>query len=297
AVAAGFEVVNALQLDKVQLTFKGVKGDKGEEDVTNKDVILNLQKPLGRPINGFRLAPDAEAVVAEAILAHLGGGPPADERGLQALQGLAIRALLNQGYQVEVSWRSVSDTLRDLGCKQVDGRWYLPGEDVAGATFEIRDEASAIGWLRQVIEQQGPQRLGTLIPRFQEASAGVVIRKELRELLAENFVLDAPTNTWRLPTPQERERLNDAKALGQRREIRRWLAGKAGRHYDDVELAELALAAFGFGLHEAVLAIAPLVRAEALPDSTRNELDQVQVIARMKLEASREAGAVQLPML
>ena len=44
AVAAGFDLVNALQLDKVQLTFKGLKGKKGQENVTNKDVVLRPVK-------------------------------------------------------------------------------------------------------------------------------------------------------------------------------------------------------------------------------------------------------------
>jgi DNA modification methylase len=287
ALTAGFEIVGAQQLDKVQLSFKGIKGQKGQENVTNKDVVLNLQKPVrtGRPLE---LAPDAEEIVADAIVEHLHSGPPADERGLQALQGLAIRALINRGFQVEVSWRSVETALRHLGCKQVDGAWYLPGEDVPGSALDIRDEASAIGWVRQILTEEGPRTRGELTPRFQQASLGASLRKALAELLDENFVLNERTNRWRLPTPEERERLNDTHALAQRREIGRILEGRPTRAYSDAELADLVIAAYRMGMYAAVARVGSLVRADALPTDTRSTIEQLQAIASMKMEASEE---------
>ena len=253
----------------------------------------NLQKPRARAANDITLAPDAEVVVADAIVEHLRARPPDDERGLQSLQGLAIRTLINSGYHVQVSWRSLTAALRHLGCKQVDGRWYLPGEDVVGATLDIEiiDEASAIGWLRNLITTEGPQTRGELTPRFQQASVGAPLSNPLVELLEENFFLEERTNRWRLPTPDERARLNDANVLRQRREINRLVEGHQERAYSDAELAELAVAAYGMGLHGAVLRIGPLVQADTLPEDSRTELAQVQYLARLKLEA----GSAVLP--
>ncbi|MGH7861753.1 MAG: hypothetical protein ACREOS_05870, partial [Candidatus Dormibacteraceae bacterium] len=293
AVGAGFEVVSAQSFDKVQLSFKGLKGQKGEENVTNKDVVLNLQKPLGPTRNGVTLAPDVEAIVAEAIVEHLRASPEPDERGLQTLQGLAIRALVNRGHQVEVSWRSVTATLRHLSCKQVDGRWYLPGEEVPGLTFDVRDEASAIGWLRGIIVSEGPRTRGELTPRFQQASLGVPLRKSIAELLAENFILEERANLWRLPTAEERARLNDASRLGQRREINRLLEGHPSRSYSDAELAALASAAYEMGMYAAVLRIAPLALGDGLPPERRALLEQLQSLAALKLESDQESEAAQ----
>lgn len=284
AVAAGFEIAGAQQFDKVQLSFKGIKGQKGRENVTNKDVVLNLQKPLRRGRTSLELAPDAEEIVSEAIVEHLRNQPPPDERGLQALQGLAIRALINRGYQVEVSWRSVETAIKYIGCKQVDGAWYLPGEDVPGTALDVRDEASAISWVRQVIAQEGPQTRGELTPRFQQVSIGADLRKPLADLLAENFVLEERTNLWRLPTREERERLNDFHALARRREIGRILEGRAARPYSDSELADLAVSAYTMGLYAAVMRIAPMIRSDTLSAEKRATIDQIQTVAGMKLE-------------
>lgn len=287
ATTAGFELVNALQFDKQQLTFKGIKGEKGEEDVTNKDIVLNLQKPRAGSANGFVLAPDVEAVIADALEEHLRSSPEDDERGLQPLQGHAIRALINHGYQVDISWQSVRDTLRHLGCKQVDGRWYLPGDEVAGVglALEIHDEASAIAWLRSELETQGPQTRGTLTPRFQQATVGVTLPKPLIDLLEENFVLDERSNRWRLPSAEEREQLNDSTRLRQRREIARILEGHPSRDYSDNELADLAVEAYGMRMYRAVEPLGSLVSGTALPHDKHRLLEQVQTAARMKLEA------------
>ena len=47
---AGFAVENMVFLDKIQKSFKQIKGDKGEEDVVGHDVIFNLRKPTGVPV-------------------------------------------------------------------------------------------------------------------------------------------------------------------------------------------------------------------------------------------------------
>jgi DNA modification methylase len=45
AETAGFELAEINAFDKVQLSFKGIRGDKGLERVTNQDIVLNLHKP------------------------------------------------------------------------------------------------------------------------------------------------------------------------------------------------------------------------------------------------------------
>lgn len=188
-------------------------------------------------------------------------------------------------------------TLRHLGCKQVDGRWYLPGDEVPGMTMDIRDEASAIGWLRHILTNEGPQTRGALTPRFQQALVGVQLRKTLAELLEENFKLDERGNTWRLPTAEERARLNDTNLLRQRREINRLMDGHPARSYIDDELAELTIAAYRMGLYRAVLRLGPMVRTDVLSEERRTLLAQLSELAQIRLADDENDQPVQPLML
>jgi hypothetical protein len=215
---AGFDLVNALAFDKVQRSFKGVRGEKGLEDVTNFDIVLNLQKRPDRVLSTLPVTivregydketqPDAETVVLNALRAHLtNGGVPQNHRTMQYLHSLAIRTLLNAGMKVEVNMPSLEILLQRHGFKQVDGKWYLQEEEVFTGqllTERISDEASAITWLRMELSE--PQTKGDLIPKWQRATLGVMLFKDLDTILKENFIHDDATGKWRVPTPQERK--------------------------------------------------------------------------------------------
>ena len=69
AEAAGFELVEINAFDKEQLTFKALRGQKGLERVTNKDIVLNLRKPKPgeqATANGKSSPTEAEKRVVEA---------------------------------------------------------------------------------------------------------------------------------------------------------------------------------------------------------------------------------------
>ncbi len=44
---------------------------------------------------------------------------------------------------------------------------------------------------------------GDLIPKWQRATLGIMLFKDLDTILEENFVHDEATGKWRVPTPQE----------------------------------------------------------------------------------------------
>jgi hypothetical protein len=120
----------------------------------------------------------------------------------------------------------------------------------------------------------------------------VPLEKPLPALLEENFILDGVSNRWRLPTLEERERLNDVQALARRREINHLLTNEPLRRYDADELAELLLAAYSMGLYGAVLRLGGLVDLPALPEGRREELQRVQELAAIKLEMAGEVERV-----
>jgi hypothetical protein len=82
--------------------------------------------------------------------------------------------------------------------------------------FAIKDELTAIAWLRQKIAAQ-PALIGELKPLWMKAtgllSAEVSHSLNLENLLTENFWRDADSNRWREPTAEERERMNDDRSL------------------------------------------------------------------------------------
>ncbi len=241
AEAAGFELAEVNSFDKQQLSFKGIRGAKGLERVTNKDIVLNLRKP--RP--GERAAPNGKAPadqqevrIVEAIAGFLESNPPPEERTLQGLWNHALYGMLRDG-AVTFSMAQVEELLPHY-FKQVEGRWYLRGEQVieGGLGLIVRDEASAIAWLSRILANQ-PQTTGDLIPQWQVATREARITKPFDQILAENFWEDERSGRWRLPTEAERRKLSaqeNVTALAHLRVVRRYLDGRLDRRPSDMEL-------------------------------------------------------------
>ena len=243
ARAAGFELAEINAFDKEQLSFKGIRGQKGLERVTNKDIVLNLAKPKSgeqATANGKIYADEAEKRLVEAIAAFLAASPPAEERTLQGLWNHALYDMLREG-RVQVSMAQVSEML-PYYFKDVDGRWYLRGEAVVGGNaFDLKSDAGALTWLNAVLGAT-PQTTGELIPQWQQETAHLAADDpgRLERLLQQNFWPDPRTGKWRLPTDAEREKMSAHKSLADEahlRTVRRFLEGKLDRLPNDWELA------------------------------------------------------------
>jgi hypothetical protein len=110
-----------------------------------------------------------------------------------------------------------------------------------GALFQedIKDEPSAIAWLRQLLGQR-PLVLGEIRPPWMRAIAllpnAVSQRLDLEKLLLENFYRDPDTNRWREPTEEERERMNDDRVLSVLHDAERFLSRTLRREPDDSEV-------------------------------------------------------------
>jgi hypothetical protein len=186
---AGFEIQNMMFLDKVQKTFKQLKGEKGEEDVVGHDVIFNLRKPVPERVSA-RESPDRsrdeklEHAVADAIREHLRGLPGriqadprtySDEhRTTPFLNTVLMNSLLKDVNVERINLRFI-DRLCSRYFKRIDNRWYLP-EEVVGAgpadglfDVEIKDETTALQWLRQHLTAT-PMRIGELRPHWMRAT-------------------------------------------------------------------------------------------------------------------------------
>jgi DNA modification methylase len=244
---AGFVLEDVNSFDKEQLSFKGIRGAKGLEKVTNKDIVLNLRKPgpqvsKGASENLTARNGEAEARIAQKIADFLTTNPPPDTRTLQHFWNVVLYDMLADGV-VDVSMEKVGAILPHY-FKQVDGRWYLRGETVAGGNvFDIKSDGGAIAWLNAVLSAK-PQTIGDLIPSWQSMTAtlpGVDMEPgRLERLLEQNFWLDKRTNRWRIPTPTEREQMSaaqDISAQAHLRTIRRFLDEEGGHKPSTREIA------------------------------------------------------------
>lgn len=230
---AGFEIANMLLIDKEQKTFKQSKGASGEEDVVDKDVLFNLHKPAVVRAEVRAEDHDVEQQVAEAVRQHLQNLPDRikadstkyndEHRTTATINSMLMNTLIPRGVSVERLNLPFIERVCARYFRKVGQHWYLRGEAVGGnggglvqEEVTIKDELSAIAWLRQKLESR-PMLIGELKPLWMRATgllpAPVSQSLILDNLLTENFWRDADTNRWREPTDEERERMNDDRSL------------------------------------------------------------------------------------
>jgi hypothetical protein len=245
---AGFVIKDMAFLDKIQRTFKQIKGEKGEEDVVGHDVIFNLYKPApqrAHPSAEGNAAGDTklERLVADTIRDHLRGLPERiksdprtyteEHRTTPFLNTVLMNTILK-----EVNVERINLPFIEAVCgryfKKIDGRWHLPEEliPVPGQDklFEeevaIKDETTAIHWLRQRLSKT-PLRIGELRPHWMKATVRLTsdLSTRLERLLRENFWLDRHTRRWRLPTDEELAQMNNVERQHALHDAERFLAG------------------------------------------------------------------------
>ena len=256
---AGFSIENVLFFDKVQKTFKGIKGEKGEK-VTNCDVVMNLLK--GRVAGGGnhrQIAEDVERLIIDRILEYLRELPARikdepqtytdEHRTTPFLHSMLMRAQL----PTEVSLQGITLQTIENVCarylRKVDNQWYLRSEPVRVLTAEgrlellteprITDERTAIEWIRfQLLSK--PQRINDLIPKWQQATATLLqkLPKTLEDYLREFFWFERATGRYQEPTPEQREKMADERTLQVLHDAERFLAGTLKRAVADVERCE-----------------------------------------------------------
>jgi len=292
--AAGFELAEVNSFDKEQLSFKGIRGAKGLEKVTNKDIVLNLHKPgpnHNRQTNGVNISRngEAEARIAQQIADFLASNPPIEKRTLQHFWNGVLYDMLREGI-VDVSMDKVGAILPHY-FKQVDSHWYLRGETVTGGNvFDLKSDIGAISWLNAVLSST-PQTIGDLIPNWQSTTAtlqgGDIESGRLERLLEQNFWLDKRTNKWRIPTAAEREQMTafqDISAQAHLRTIHRFLEYEGDNKPNNRELAAWIQFTYNRGAYaETIKLYDHLDESQLEPDYTQFIRKMVQV-SKLKIK-------------
>lgn len=211
---AGFVVYGGREFDKIQRSFKGIKGEKGQEKVISKDVLLNLHKPrIPLVRNGeLKKIPDIEGFVLQQIIMYLQYLPPnapSNERTIEAITRALQRRVIDQGYSMRgLSAGYVADVLTGARRKgriiEITGNWFIKGGDQKGAII-VRDESSAILWLTELLGKK-PKRLYEIDPLWKQETLKGGYREDrgLQELL-EDFFVSSDDGTYRIPDDYERQ--------------------------------------------------------------------------------------------
>lgn len=291
ARSAGFELAEINAFDKEQLSFKGIRGQKGLERVTNKDIVLNLRKPKPgeqATANGKVYADEAEKRVVEAIAAFLETDPDPKERTLQGLWNHALFNMLREG-SVQISMAQIGEMLPHY-FKAVDGRWYLRGETVIGGNaFDLKTDADTITWLTLILTNE-PQTTGELIPRWQAETAHLAASDagRLDRLLQQNFWQDQRTGRWRVPTAAERDKMSNRQSLADEahlRVIHRFLAGNLDRRPNDWELSEWLRFCYRREAYAEAVALFQYIQPDRVEAEQYKELTKIVAVCRMKVQA------------
>jgi len=257
-LSAGFQIDNMLLFDKVARTFAQIRSTTGVSEVVDKDVLFNLHKPAVVRAEVQAEDHDLEHQVADAVRQHLQSLPerirsdPAkyndEHRTTATINSMLMNTLIPRGVSVERLNLSFIERICARYFRKVGQRWYLRGEAVGGnggdlvqEEVAIKDELTAIAWLRQKLESR-PALIGELKPLWMKATgllpASVSQSLVLEDLLISNFWRDEGTNRWREPTAEERDRMNDDKTIRVLHDAERYVAGNLRRQTTDAERCE-----------------------------------------------------------
>jgi hypothetical protein len=244
AYQAGFVIYGGKEFDKVQRSFKGLKGEKGKEKVISKDVLLNLHKPntpLVRSRELTRIA-DVEGFILQQIkeyLQYLPPDAPTSERTIEAITRAVQRRVLEQGCSMQgFSAGFIADVLhkarRKFALMDVEGIWYPANGYLS--TLLVRNETSAVLWLAGLLSKKA-LRLDEIDPLWKQERmrGGYKGLRGLQDLL-EDFFIKNPDGSYRVPDDHERHALKGQDEERLLRECERFADGKLDREPSVEEL-------------------------------------------------------------
>lgn len=205
---AGFIVANVSALDKEQGSFKAVT----TPTAVKQDLVISAYKPNGGFEERFQKEAQTEEGVWDFVRTHLKYLPVTKRQGvlLQFVPERDPRILFDQmvayyvrkGYPVPISSQEFQIGLAQRFIER-DGMYFLSDQieeydrkkiAVGGVneTIEmfVKDEASMIQWLRQLIKEK-PQTFADINPQFMQQLGGWSKNEaqlDLREILNQNFL-------------------------------------------------------------------------------------------------------------
>lgn len=204
---AGFIVANVSTLDKKLGSFKAVT----TPTAVKQDLVISAYKPNGGFEERFQQEAQTGEGIWDFIRTHLKYLPVIKRQGslIQFISERDPRILFDQmvayyvrkGYPVPISSQEFQTELAQQFIER-DGMYFLPDQvaeydrrkmnsgELTQMSMFVSDEASAIQWLRQLINEK-PQTFSDINPQFMQQLGGWrknEAQLDLRELLNQNFL-------------------------------------------------------------------------------------------------------------
>ena len=236
--SAGFVVADTRVFDKHQLSYRQVTAD----NAVKHDLVISAYKPAEATERSFVVADGGEDSAWVFVREHLSRVP--------ATEGARGRALVvrerqaDRVYERMVAYHVARNTLVPMTAAEFyaglerrfpvrDGMYFLSDQvetyerfrmtfrELAAQVLFIRDESSAVQWLRQLLKDRS-LAFADIQPAFmRELQSGLASWEELPELLdmlETNFVDDG-RGRWMVPDPKKSEHLDQLRTRALLREF------------------------------------------------------------------------------
>ncbi|HBR1100601.1 TPA: DNA methyltransferase [Klebsiella pneumoniae] len=204
---AGFIVANVSSLDKKRGGLNSIIGNTA----VKQDLAISAYKPNSSFENRFTLEVKTEEGVWDFIHTHLKYIPVTKlqgqtlitipERDPRILYDQLVAYYVRKNFQVPIDSKEFQVGLAQRFSER-DGMYFLPEQAaeydkkkiISGSLIQtslfVKDEASAIDWLRQLLKNK-PQTFADVNPLYMQQLTGFSkheITLDLRELLSQNFL-------------------------------------------------------------------------------------------------------------
>ena len=243
--SAGFVVADTRVFDKDQLSYRQVTAD----NAVRHDLVISAYKPAEATEYSFEVAAGGEDAAWVFAREHLSRVP--------VTEGFRGRALVvrerqaDRVYERMVAYHVARNTLVPVTAAEFyaglerrfpvrDGMYFLPEQveayerfritfkELAAQVLFIRDESSAVQWLRQLLKDR-PRAFADIQPAFMQGmQSGVASWEELPELLEmlESYFVDDGTGRWMVPDPKRSEHLDQLRTRALLREFDAYVASR-----------------------------------------------------------------------
>jgi hypothetical protein len=243
--SAGFVVADTRVIDKEQLSYRQVTA----EHAVKHDLVISAYKPAEATERTFGLAAGSADGAWAFVREHLSRIPATEGARGQALVVRERQA--DRIYERMVGYHVARNTLVPMTAAEFytgleqrfpvrDAMYFLPDQveayerfritfkELAAQELFIRDESSAVQWLRQVLKDR-PRTFADIQPLFmRELQSGVASWEELpdlREMLEANFVSD-DRGRFAVPDPKKTEHLDQLRTRALLKEFEGYTAGR-----------------------------------------------------------------------
>ncbi len=219
---AGFIVANVTALDKQQGSFKAVT----TPTAVKQDLVISAYKPNGGFEERFLVEAGTEEGVWDFVRTHMKYLPvvkpqgnalmPMPERDPRILYDQMLAYYVRKNRPIPLNSADFQAGLAQRFPER-DGMYFLPNQaaeydksklvyTASGQLFlTVRDEATAIQWLRSLLKEK-PQTFADLNPQFMQQLSGWSKNEkplDLRELLIQNFLCYDPKDADSGKVPEQ----------------------------------------------------------------------------------------------